>query len=142
MKRVIANDDTATQLSIFEQMHLPDHTGMKAKYEKNKKLYIGFKRENPNRYVSGCLICNRYIPLVRIELIRPFLFNYPMHIMQLDCIDSRNYSEVNDGYAYIVNILDCYSNFIFQVAVKTKTAENIKAALKLQIDREGAPKII
>jgi hypothetical protein len=142
LKLVVANDDTETQLSIFGQLHLPDHTGMKAMYKKSKELYIGFKRENLDNYVSNCTICNRYRPLVRITPIIPILSDFPWQLVQMDCIDLRNYSEFNDGYGWIVNIIDSYSKFMFPVAVKNKTAENIKAALKLQVDREGAPKIV
>lgn len=142
LKLVVANDDMETQLSIFKELHLPDHTGMKAMYERSKNLYIGFKRENLNNYVTNCIICNRHRPLRRISPIIPILSDFPWQLVQMDCIDLRNYSECNDGYGWIVNILDSYSKFMFPVAVKTKTAENIKLALKQQIDREGAPKII
>lgn len=139
---VVANDDTEAQTILFEQMHLPDHTGMKAMYERSKNLYIGFKRENLNKYVSNCVFCNRHRPLVRVAPIIPILSDFPWQLVQMDCIDLRNYTEFNEGYGWIVNILDSYSKFMFPVAVKNKTAENIKGALKLQIDREGSPRII
>lgn len=142
LRLVVANDDLEAQTTIFEQLHMPDHTGIKAMYHQSKRMYIGFKRENLNEYVKRCIICKRHRPLARVNPITPILAEYPWQLVQIDCIDLRNYSEFNDGYIWIVNILDSYSKFIFPVAVKAKTAENIKAALKFHIDYEGAPRIV
>jgi hypothetical protein len=84
LKLVIADDDTETQSSIFEQLHLPDHTGMRAMYKKSKDLYMGFKREKLNNHVSNCTICNRFRPLVRITPIIPILSDFPWQLVQMD----------------------------------------------------------
>lgn len=49
-KLVIADDDAESQLTIFNLLHLPDHTGMKAMYKSSLSQYIGFKRERINSY--------------------------------------------------------------------------------------------
>lgn len=141
-KLVVADDDISSQLSLFNQLHLPDHTGMKAMYERSKRLFIGFKREKINEFVANCITCNRHRPLQRISPITPIISQHPWELIQMDCIDLRNYSHFNDGYGWIVNILDCYSKFMFPVPVISKTAENIKYALRQNINREGSPRII
>jgi Integrase core domain len=141
-REIIANDDYVRQQEIFKSLHLPDHTGMKAMYENSKKLYAGFKREKLNLFVSSCIICKRHVPLPRIAPIMPIVADYPWQLVQMDCIDMRNYADVNDDFGWILNILDSYSKFLFSFPLKQKTAENVKAALEQVIFLEGAPRIV
>lgn len=129
-------------MSIFNQLHLPDHAGMKAMYKKSKELYVGFKRDYLNFYVSNCIICRRNTPLRRISPIIPIVSEHPWQLVQMDCMDLRNYADANDGYGRILNILDSYSKFIFPVAMLSKTAENVKNAVTMKIEREGSPTIV
>jgi hypothetical protein len=140
--QVVADDDQEAQTVIFNSMHLPDHTGMKAMYINSKMRYVGFKRERIDSYVSNCIICNRHIPLRRFVPIIPIISLHPWQLVQMDCIDMRNYADVNDGYGWILNILDCYSKFLFPVAMKNKTAENVRNALRQCVYREGCPIVI
>ena len=57
VKRIVADDDNEQLNVIFRELHLPDHTGMKAMYENSKLQFTGFKRENLYRFVSSCLEC-------------------------------------------------------------------------------------
>lgn len=139
---VITDDDNETLSRVLNDLHLPDHTGMKAMYEKSKTLYIGFKRERIDRFVSQCIVCNRHRPLKRTSPIIPIISDHPWQLVQMDCIDLRNYAADNDGYGWILNILDCYSKFLLPVALKNKTALAVKNALHHQIYREGCPAVI
>jgi len=139
---VVAEDENETLSRILDDLHLPDHTGMKAMYEKSKTLYIGFKREKINSFVSQCLVCNRHRPLRRTSPIIPIISDHPWQLVQMDCIDLRNYSEDNDGYGWILNIIDCHSKFLFPFPLKNKTALAVKNALSSLVYREGSPAII
>jgi len=141
-KEVIANDDYLKQKEIFKKLHFPDHTGMKAMYENSKHMYAGFKRENLNNFVLQCLTCKKYEPLPRIIPIKPIISKQPWDIVQMDCIDLRNYQEVNNGYAWILNILDLYSKYLYSIPLKQKTAVNVKDSLENIIFIEGAPRAI
>lgn len=111
-------------------------------YLNSKLKYVGFKREKINEYVSNCLVCKRHQPMRRVAPIIPIRTQYAWERVQLDCVDLRNYSDSNDGYAWIVNVLDCHSKFIFSFPFKNKTAGNILSALKKVVYLEGAPLIV
>ena len=87
-KEVVANNDYEKQNEIFKELHLPDHSGIKAMYQANKTRYVGLKRENFNNFVSECIFYKRHEPLPRIV---PIISEHPWSTVQMDCIDLRNY---------------------------------------------------
>ena len=111
-------------------------------YEKSKLLYTGFKRERIDKFVSNCTTCNRHRPLERISPITLIVASQSWEIVQMDCVDMRNYSEHNDGYGWMLNIIDSYSKFVFLFTMKTKSAEDVLVCLKHVFRSEGAPIII
>lgn len=122
---MIADDDPIGLEIIFRFLHLPDHKGMKAMYENSKIIYAGFKRERINIYVSDCITCKQHIPMKRIALITSIISRWTWDIIQMDCVDLRNFAEVNDVYGWILNIIECYSKFVYSYKLKKKTAIDI-----------------
>lgn len=68
------------------------------------------------------------------ELHRPARKTYPRrHVMikglddlwQADLVDMREYSRANNGYKYILMIIDTYSKFAWALPVKTKTGIDV-----------------
>ena len=142
VKEIVADDDNDRLKQVLDYLHLPDHTGMKAMYENSKNLYAGFKREKIDEYVRMCQVCSRHRPLARVSPITPIISEFPWDLVQMDCVDMRNYADVNDGFGWILNITDCYSKYLYSVAMKNKTAESILNSFKKVLFAEGAPKSV
>ena len=49
---------------------------------------------------------------------------------QMDLIDMQEYKRQNDGYAFILIVIDCFTRFIWHVPLKDKRATTIKASLE------------
>lgn len=106
-------------------------------YENSKIMYAGFKREKLNKYVYDCLICKMHQPLKRVTPIVPIVSKHPWWLVQTDCVDLRNFADVNDGYSWILNIIDSYSKFAFSFCLKNKTALDIKSSFQSVVRNEG-----
>lgn len=141
-RKVIPDDDIELQKSIFNDLHLPDHRGMTAMYKSSRELFVGFKRKRIYGYVSSCSVCCRYQPLKRNQPITPIVANYPWERVQMDCIDLRKHSDYNNGYGWILNILDVYSKFIYAIPLKSKCASEILESFRSVVFKEGAPKYL
>lgn len=57
--------------------------------------------------------------------------------MQADLIDMQEYEEDNQGYRYILIIIDIFSKKIFAEPLKRKTAEETTKAMKIIFDKVG-----
>ncbi|KCZ81759.1 hypothetical protein H312_00799, partial [Anncaliia algerae PRA339] len=112
-REVIANDDLIRLNEMLNKQYLPSHLGMTAMYKKSKLKYAGFKREKICEFVSNCITCKKHVLLARIAPITPIISTHKWDIVQMDCINMRNYSSFNDGFNWILNILDSYSKFLF-----------------------------
>ncbi len=141
-RKVVADDDFITLEVVLDQLHKPDHKGMKAMYMRSKNMYAGFKRERINTYVNNCMVCKLHQPLPRVSSIMPITTNKPWERIQIDCVDLRNYANDNDGFGWIVNIIDCYSKYLYSFYYKNKSADNILKSLKNIFSLEGSPEIL
>jgi len=142
MREMIPDDEGEELNQVLESLHLPDHKGVKAMYMNCQILYAGFKRERINEYVRRCEICRRHRPMTRVSSITPIVAEHPWERIQIDCVDMRNYSDHNDGYGWILNIIDIYSKYLYSFPMKSKTAVEVKEAVEQVILLEGAPRIV
>ena len=60
---------------------------------------------------------------------RKWLIPGPFHTIASDIIDYQQYSRANNGFKYILVVLDAFSRFAYTKALKNKTAETTAAAL-------------
>ncbi|KCZ78034.1 hypothetical protein H311_00947 [Anncaliia algerae PRA109] len=100
---------------MLNKLHLPSHLGMTAMYKKSELKYAGFRREKIYEIVSNCITCKKHVPPARIAPITPIISTFGWDIVQMDCIDMRDYSSFNDGFNWILNILDSFSKFLFSL---------------------------
>ena len=102
VKYIVADDDNEQLDIVLKDLHLPDHTGMKAMYENSKLKYVGVKRDKIDEFVSSCIECRRNQPLARIAPITLIISESPWSLVQVGCIDMRNFAEDNDGFGWIL----------------------------------------
>ncbi|KAI5152069.1 hypothetical protein ENBRE01_2546, partial [Enteropsectra breve] len=59
-----------------------------------------------------------------------------------DSIDMRKYEAQNDGYKWILNIIDSYSKFVWSFKMYTKSSEDYVEVFESLFLTEGCPKIL
>ncbi|KAI5152500.1 hypothetical protein ENBRE01_2876, partial [Enteropsectra breve] len=139
---VVGLDSVDQRNAILKSIHLPDHAGIKAMHKSLKRQYCGIWRLHVDQFVGACEICQRHQPLVRASAITPIITNTVWERVRMDCVDLRHYVDENDGYGWILTILDTYSKYLYAHPMKTKSASEVVQSFKPILYQEGAPQII
>ncbi|KAI5184337.1 hypothetical protein NEHOM01_0082 [Nematocida homosporus] len=120
----IGNDDSAKLESIAKPVHIENgHMGPERLYQKLRCNYLGFTRKAIREVVSNCSTCTANNPMQHVEC------NYPMMHLQIDCIDMRHLAHSNDGYGWILIVLDVCSKFIMAEPMIRKTGKTVAKKL-------------
>lgn len=82
---------------------------------------------------------NSIFELISGEIFKPRLIHFPKRrvtsqhpndIWSIDLVDIPALAEVNDGYRYMLNVVDCFSRYAWSVALKDKKGQSIVDAFK------------
>ncbi|KAI5185292.1 hypothetical protein NEHOM01_0750 [Nematocida homosporus] len=117
---VIGDDDIERLEKIFIAGHGKDgHLASEKLYQTLRNHYMGFSRQTIRDIASNCSICKKDPPMQHATC------KYPLKHMQVDCIDMRYCMESNDGYGWILIILDICSKHLMAMEMKHKTGKAI-----------------
>lgn len=81
------------------------------------------------------------------ELHRPARINFKrrkviikslLDLMQADLVDMKEYGKENNGYKYILVVINCFSKYVWAYPLKTKTAKEVSKALE-NVFKEQTP---
>ena len=87
---------------------------------------------------------------IAIELHRPARKNYTRRrvnvygkndLWQADLVEMIPLSKKNNGYKYILCVIDCFTKFAWAIPLKTKTANDVSNAM-LKILSKRSPKLL
>ena len=70
---------------------------------------------------------------------RRIITYYPGQIIQSDLIDMQKYSTHNNGFNYILVVIDCFSKFLWCIALKNKTALETSTGLRTLFSKMKYP---
>ena len=82
------------------------------------------------------------------ELHRPFKKKFKTsgvrlsHIDEIwgaDLVDMQEWAHVNDGYKYILNIIDCFSKYVWSYQIRDKSAKEVESVFR-EIFEDRVPK--
>jgi transposase InsO family protein len=62
------------------------------------------------------------------------------HIWAADLLIMTRYSRENRGYKYILNVIDCFSKYVWCVALKKKTGDEVSDAFQQILKKSGGRK--
>jgi hypothetical protein len=141
-RRAVADDDFDMIQKIMLEEHLPDHPGVSVMWAAITLKYVGFGREHAEQFVKHCDACQHHRPLKEAAIIKSIVVKEAWERVQVDCMDMRRYEKENDGFGWILNVIDCHTKFLFSFAMKTKSAHEVVDALKNLFFVEGPPKEI
>lgn len=142
LRVVIADDEEARILSVVNEFHLPGHRGVKATWQAISGRYIGFSRSHVEAFVRGCEACQRFLPLKVTDPLRQIVAIVPWERVQVDLVDLRKYADGNGGFAWILNVVDCCSKFLFSFPLVCKSGKGVVECLERLFQAEGAPRIL
>ena len=118
--------------------HKPSSLGGVDRLYKIAKLKIpGLRREDIIRFLEGQFAYSQHRP-VRRKFSRRKVIATDIHdVYQMDLADMQKFSEFNDGFKYILVIIDCFSKYVCAIPVKNKTPQEIVRGLTVAFKEYG-----
>jgi transposase InsO family protein len=123
-------------------LHNQSHPGQEKFWRLVQQKYAGISRETCREIVKSCIVCANAVPLKRKEANTVIKVIRPWERIQVDFVDLRFCSDVNDGYSWLLTLIDCYTKFAFAFPTRDKSAESVSTILTDFFLREGPPEIL
>lgn len=127
---------------IIASEHAIAHVGINKMVDLINHKYYGISKTKISDYVRSCEACRNFNSL---RTIQPVFINNITHKRDryiIDCVDLRQYSSSNDGFSWLLNVIDSFSKYIWSIKLKNKTAESVKKGLIYIFNNFGAPSTI
>lgn len=139
VKRAIFDFQTGLVQIVLQEEHNNGHIGIRKLIELINQKYFGISSKSVTDFVKSCASCQRYNNLTTVQdiIINTITKKYDRYMM--DCVDLRRYSVDNDGYAWILNVMDTYTKYLWSFELKNKNAESIRDSLIHIFDNYGLP---
>ncbi|KAF0407994.1 SCAN domain-containing protein 3-like [Gigaspora margarita] len=113
-KRVVPIYDFELRETLFEKFHVDS-----AHFEYHK-TYI--------------MIYEQYIGIIQDDVE-----NGPLEHLQVDLVDLLSYAEYNDGYSYVLTLIDIFSHYVWAIPLKDKEGNTIHGELVNIFKNFGPP---
>jgi hypothetical protein len=137
--KVVCPYETDLINHIIKTEHNLSHMGINKMVDLINKKYYGINKEKITEYVNACESCRHFnsIQTIQPAYVNDITKKYDLYMM--DCVDLRKYSNQNDDYGWILNVIDTYTKYLWSFKLKNKTASAIKDSLEFIFDNFGEP---
>ncbi|OAF70376.1 hypothetical protein A3Q56_01887 [Intoshia linei] len=105
-RNVICDDEVDLNVEYIKDMHIMWHCGVVKTNQKSDTFYYNIKKEDIANYIAKYPQCQKSKTLNTVQNVRPII--------------STQYEEVNRGFKYILNVIDCYSKHMWGAKLKNK----------------------
>lgn len=129
-------------VEMIRKNHDRDHRKSRAIYESLRDLYYPVAKESIEllfKQEIKCTLCAQAADLPKTQATRrPIPATYPNSRWQIDF----KKMPMQNGYNYILNVVDCFSRFAFGCPLRGKGAKDVTRALISFVYTYGAPRIL
>ena len=94
--------------------------------QKDKRI----KRRQVEKWLNNQMLHQLTKKRPKQSAVSSFVPTKPFSIYALDLIDMQKYSDTNDGYNWILNIMDIFTKYLWSISLKDKTLVNIIREMK------------
>ena len=142
-KIVICYDDEERIAGIVQSTHVTSsHKGRDEVFRRISENYTGISKIKVGELVSTCQSCQLFTPLTSNPRIIPIRAHYVWERLQMDIVNISEYQQLNDGYCYLLNVIDCFSKYVFSTPLRQQTALAVHNYLEELFLVEGYPYIL
>jgi transposase InsO family protein len=145
MKFIVCDpkNKTETIKTFFSSVLGSNYKGIENCYRKISAQYLGITRQDISKVLKRMEIKQLKRPTLQREL-KPIIASKPMEYLQLDLMDfsKLKYEKFNNGYVYLLNIIDIFSKFLWCFPIKNKSGEVVADIIQKLILSEGTPEIL
>lgn len=125
--------------AVLEAEHRNGHPGINKMVDLIHRKYYGIPTSFISDFVSSCESCNNFNNLRTVSNIHVNQITRKYDRFIMDCVDLRHYGDLNDGYCWILNVIDTFTKYLFSFKLKNKTAQSVKDSLEFIYDNFGVP---
>ena len=112
-------------------------------YEKMSAMFYGVTKQHVVTFLNNLESYQLHKRVIRAETVNPVVPKGPLQYYQIDLIDMSKYTWENNGYAWIMTIIDCFTKKAYAAPLKNKEAETVAVALTRWLDSlPQLPKVI
>jgi len=129
-KRVVPAYDTELRAALFEKFHVGTaHFEYHKTYTMLFEQHIGITQDEVKKYVRNCSTCIRNTSIKEKADLTPVVANGPLEHVQVDLVDFLSFAEYNDGYSYILTMIDVFSRYVWAIPLQDKEGSTIHREL-------------
>lgn len=99
-------------------------------YRSAVEIDPSINRSDVENFLSGEFAYTLHRKIVRRFRRNPVVANFHTELAQADLIDVIKYSDENDGYRYILTMIDVFSKLAFAIPIKSKSAVDMESAFQ------------
>lgn len=125
--RFYCEHEREMKLERIKQIHIGlSHFKRDKMLKELKHVIFCTRREEVEFVLKRCRQCALITKILPKPTSRIVTASAPRERYQAGLVDLSEYADVNDGYGWILSIMDVYSRFLMSVPLKSKSAEEVK----------------
>ncbi|KAF0468906.1 transposon-derived protein F54H12.3-like Protein [Gigaspora margarita] len=87
------------------------------------------KMHEVEKYVNECPTCIQNRSIKEKSDLAPVVSDGPLEHLQVDLVNLLSYAEHNDGYSYVLTLIDVFSRYVWAIPLKDKERSTIHSEL-------------
>jgi len=126
----------------FHQNGASKHHGWVRTFQLITANHAGVSEHVVREYCNKCVVCLSFTNVQKKPRLKPILSVGVMDRMQVDLKEFTFYQEWNDGYSYMLTVIDHFSSYPWAFPLFTKTAKEVSYHLVNLFFMFGPPRIL
>jgi hypothetical protein len=98
-------------------------------YNYCNEYFVGISQRDVQTFLDNIELYQLRKRVPKHRAIKPIISDEINKHFQMNLIDLQKYAKSNFGYRYCLNIIDVFSNFLYSIPIKDKSAELISIEL-------------
>lgn len=143
-RQFIPRFDTGLRDSIISNLHVSlNHPSYNPLFGVIRRSYANITEDDVQKFVNECTVCiqNGAARSDRRDL-HPVLSAAPNDHWQMDLVDMRRYAGANDGFGWILCVIDLFSKYLWTFPLLAKEPDFVNVCLFQLFECCGIPKVL
>lgn len=122
--------ETILQRLYYNPKNPAAFSGVQKLYEAAIKKKHTITLNDVKNWLKGQLTYTLHKPICNRIKRNPIVVSYIDEQWQADLVDMQEYKSANDGYVYILTVIDIFSKYAWAIPMKNKTGLSVKAGFE------------
>ena len=114
--------------------------GVNRLYRRAKEVGLNVTKKDVTNYLKNIYAYSLHKPARKHFARNPTYVGCIDRQWQADLADMKDLSRKNNGYKYILTVIDCFSKYAWAIPIKDKTSKTVVDAFK-ELFRQSAPRV-